>query len=181
MQWGSNEEPYWRSPQRSQSITLIKARLNKVRDRATLLQIGTFLSNSGPRNEEPNVSSQSPSSVKSGSRSQPQLKFSPGQISQACPQWHLDIKSMLKHEYLRMEELTYMWWKTTLKDIHEAAFARSSLPHLSFRGRPTNFNFRSSRFSEKCPRTIRTTSRLSRWFIHWNSTTSWCHLQDITV
>ena len=35
--------------------------------------------------EEPNVSLQSPSSVKSGSRSQPQLKNPHGQISQASP------------------------------------------------------------------------------------------------
>ena len=47
---------------------------------------GILLGNHGCRNEEPNVSSQSPSSVESWSRSQPQLKTSPGQISQACPQ-----------------------------------------------------------------------------------------------
>ena len=75
-------------------------------------------------------------------------------------------------------ELYYMWWKSTLKDINEAAFPGSSLPHLTFRGRPTNFKFRSTRFNENCPGTLRTTSRLSRWIIHRNPTTSWCHVQD---
>ena len=35
-------------------------------------------------------------------------------------------------------------------------------PHLIFRGRPTKFNFGSRWFSEKCPGTLRTTSKLSR-------------------
>ena len=89
---------------------------------------------------------------------------------------HLDIKTLLKHECIWTEELNYVWRKSTLKDIHEAAFPGSSLRHLIFRGRPTNFKFRSKRFSEICPGTLRTTSRLSRWIIHWNPTTSWCHL-----
>ena len=58
-------------------------------------------------------------------------------------------------------------------------FPGSYLPHLIFRGLPTNFNFRSKRFREKCPGTLRTTSKLSRWILHWNTKTSWCHLQDI--
>ena len=62
-----------------------KGRPNKVRLRSTLEEKKIFLGNQSIWKEEPNVSSQLPSSVESGSRSQPQLKFSPGQISQACP------------------------------------------------------------------------------------------------
>ena len=50
---------------------------------------------------------------------------------------------------------------------------------LRFQRSPTNFEFGSRRFSENCPGTLWTTSRLSRWMIHWHTTTSWCHLQDI--
>ena len=58
-----------------------KASHNQVRLRSTLEQKGIFLGNHGLSKEEPNVSSQSPFSAKSGSRSQPQLKIPHGQIS----------------------------------------------------------------------------------------------------
>ena len=179
MHWGSNEESYWKSPQRSQSINLIKSPPQQGAAPINTGTKGIFLGNHGLSKEEPDISSQSPTSVKSGSRSQPQLKFPQSQISEASPHEHLDTKTLLWHECMWTEKLTYMWWKTTLKDIHEAAFPGSYLPHLIFRGRPTNFNFRSRRFSEKCPGTLRMTSKLSRWIVHWNTTTSWCHLQDI--
>ena len=174
-----NEESFWKSPQRNQSITLINS---PPQQGAALINTGTkriFLGTHGLSKEEPNVSSQSPSSVKSGSRSQPQWNFSRGQTSQTCPHLHLNTKTLLKHECIWTEKLKIMWWKSTLKDINEAAFPGSSLPHLIFRGRPTNFKFRSRRFSEICPGLLRTTSRLSRWITHSNPTTSWCHLQDI--
>ena len=56
-----------------------KARPNKAQLRSTLEQKGSFLAITS------NVYSQSPSSVKSGSRSQPQLKNPHEQISQASP------------------------------------------------------------------------------------------------
>ena len=53
----------------------------------------------------------------------------------------------------------------------------SSASHIQ--SRPTNFKFRSIRYSEKWPGTLRTNSRLSKWIIHRNPTTSWSHLQAI--
>ena len=179
MQWGSIKKQSWKSPQRSQSITLIKSPPQQGAAPINTGTMGIFLGNHGLSKKEPNVSSQSPSSVKSGSRSQPQLKLAQGQISQASPHYYLDTKTLLWHGCILTEKLCYMWWESTLKDNHEAAFPGSSLPHLTFRGRPTNFNFRYRPFSEICPGTFRSTSRLSRWIIHWNPTTSWCHLQDI--
>ena len=140
MQWGSNE-PYWKSTQRSQSITLIKNPPQQDSAPVNFCTKEIFLGNHGLWKKKSNVSSKSPSLVESGSRSQPHWKFSPGQISQACPHQHLEIKTLLKHECIWTEKLNYMWWKSTLKYIHEAAFPGSSLPHLIFRGRaPTSIS-----------------------------------------
>ena len=89
---------------------------------------------------------------------------------------HKDIAKTWRHINGEIELYVI---KRTFKVIHEASFPGSSLQHLIFRRRPTNFNFRSKPFSKNFPGTLRTISTLFRWIIHWNTTTSWCHLQDI--
>ena len=60
------------------------------------------------------------------------------------------------------EKLNSMWWKSSVKDIHGAAFPGNPLPHLIFTGRSTYFKYRSRRFNENYSGTLRTTSRLFR-------------------
>ena len=104
--------------------------------------------------EEPNDSSQLPSSVEPGSPSQPQPKLPHGHISQACSHRQLYRKTLRSHDSRRTEKLNNMRWKPTLDDIHEVAFPGSPPSQLVFRGRFTHFTFGLWRLSDDASGTL---------------------------
>ena len=125
------------------------------------------------------VSPPSPSSVEPRSPSQHQSKLPHRRISHACHHQHVYTKLLRRHDCMSREKLNYIWWKAALKEIHEAAFPGSSLPHLIFRGLVINFKLRPGQLLEICPGTLWTTLKLSRWIIHWITTSLWGYLHDI--
>ena len=135
MQWGLNEEPYWKSPQRSQSITLIRSQPQQGAAPINTWTKGIFLCNHGLSKEEPNVSSQSPSSVKSGSRSQPQLKIIPALTGlSSLPPRHKDVAKRSIHinaeielYVMKINSQGYPWGYLSWKLSSAPHFQRS--PH----------------------------------------------------
>ena len=181
VEWGSTEEPYWNYLQTAKSLPLSKASSSKWCVRSVLKK--GDLGNQGPFARKPKCLLAIAFLRRTWLSLSKPVKIS-SRLDLTETSSSLPIQNdVARHESNRTENQNYMWWKSTVEHITEAAFPGSPLPQLILSGRLTMFKIwpLQTAHSIYLGNTPHNKQALQmRLTLKYNNlTTSWCQIQDI--